>query len=581
MITLQNINSKWDEIKGRLTPETVKMANENGFLETANNWDDLKEYFDDEVQQLFDKFIDRVNKELNDNKPKETKPKASKNTTFKVGDVVMYRGEEWTIESFNGLYEGEVVITKSISNGIRQTMNVSMNDIEKTKKAKAPKAKSRYVKKWFEILSTPPQSPESKFFHCTKFEGGLLKGKAYDENGKITVEETAVAETKIELLRELEAKPMFNKKSKAPKKEFEGEYVETLSPEISFIKRYCNLQGKRVSEVRERVRLLLASLQKAIVEKKIRKTSNYAETIMRIQSNLIKILDSSGTTEINIVNIDELKAMCGKFAVMPNARIVKAYLSIQGKENVKERAKALLKRVENSKDTTGRFNSEMVEIKRSLERYIDNETDTPEISQQTLAGLYGLAGISCKKKELKSGNALGSVEFLSADFNILPFSGKWRQLIGSPSEPFKIMIYGKAGSGKSSCSLQLAQYLATLGKKVLYVADEEKFSYTLQEKMKRYGIAHPNLSIIDKMPTDTTGYNVIFIDSVNSIGYEPEDLRKLDKGQSWVYVFQSTKEGNFRGSQEFEHDVDTSICVENMKAHAIKNRFGGKGEINV
>lgn len=580
MITISNINSKWTEIKGRLNPETVKMASDNGFLESAENWEDLKDFFDDEAKDLLNRFIDRVNKELNDKKPKETKPKASKNTTVKVGDVVMYRGEEWTIENFNGLYEGEVVITKSISNGIRQTMNASMNDIEKTKKAKAPKAKSRYVKKWFEILSTPPQSPESKFFHCTKFEGGLLKGKAYDENGKITVEETAVAETKIELLRELEAKPMFNKKSKAPKKEFEGEYVEILSPEISFIKRYCNLQGKRVSEVRERVRLLLASLQKAIVEKKIRKTSNYADTIMRIQSNLIKLLATPGTTEINIVNIDELKATCGEFAVMPNARIVKAYLSIQGKENVKERAKALMKRVETSKDTTGRFNSEMADIKRSLERYIDGETDTPELSQQTLAGLRGIAGISDKKK-VASGNALGSVEFLATNFKILPFSGKWKQLIGSPSEPFKIMIYGKAGNGKSSCALQLAQYLATLGKRVLYVSDEEKISYTLQEKMKRFNIAHRNLFVIDKMPNDTTSYDVIFIDSVNSIGYEPEDLRKLDKGQSWVYVFQTTKEGNFRGSQEFEHDVDVSIEVEKFKADSIKNRFGGKEEINV
>lgn len=63
--------------------------------------------------------------------------------------------------------------------------------------------------------------------------------------------------------------------------------------------------------------------------------------------------------------------------------------------------------------------------------------------------------------------------------------------------------------------------------------------------------------------------------------HEPEDLRKLDKGQSWVYVFQTTKEGNFRGSQEFEHDVDVSIEVEKFKAHSIKNRFGGKEEINV
>ena len=36
-----------------------------------------------------------------------------------------------------------------------------------------------------------------------------------------------------------------------------------------------------------------------------------------------------------------------------------------------------------------------------------------------------------------------------------------------------------------------------------------------------------------------------------------------------------------RCSQEFEHDVDVSIEVEKFKAHSIKNRFGGKEEINV
>ncbi|MCQ2607734.1 MAG: DNA repair protein RadA [Bacteroidales bacterium] len=450
MITISNINDKWDEIKSKLSSNTVKMATENGFLESAENWEDLKDYFDDEAKELLNNFIARVNKELGTSAPKkETKPKAPKQ----------------------------------------------------------------------------PKTPKQK-------------------------------------------------------KEFSGEYVEILAPEISFIKRYAALHGKKISTVRDRVRSLLASLQKAIVEKKIRKTSVYANMIIAIQSNLIKILNTDGSVSINIMNIDDLKTLYGGFSVMPNARIIKSYLSIQGKENVKEKAKDLLKRIEKSTDTTGRFTTEISNIKHSLEHYIDGSTDTPEISTQTLAGLYGIANTSAKKK-IVSGNALGSIDFLATNFKILPFTGKWKELIGQPSEPFKIMIYGKAGSGKSSCSLQFAQYLAELGKKVLYVADEEKFGYTLQEKMKRFGIAHKNLSIIDKMPSNTSEFDIVFVDSINSIGYEPEDLRKLDKGQSWVYVFQATKEGNFRGSQEFEHDVDTSIVVEDMKAHSVKNRFGGKGEISI
>lgn len=34
-------------------------------------------------------------------------------------------------------------------------------------------------------------------------------------------------------------------------------------------------------------------------------------------------------------------------------------------------------------------------------------------------------------------------------------------------------------------------------------------------------------------------------------------------------------------TEVFEHDVDTSICVENMKVHTIKDRFEGEGEISI
>ncbi|MCR4800696.1 MAG: DNA repair protein RadA [Bacteroidales bacterium] len=458
MITITNINEKWDEINGKLSPDTVKIATDNGFLESAQNWEDLKDFFDDEAKDLLNKFIDRVNKELEANKT-DSEPKAKKESKPQTQ---------------------------------KQT---------KEKAQKQPKAK----------------------------------------------------------------------------KEFSGEYVEALCPELAHIKRYCALNGKKVSEARETARRILASLQKAIVEKKIRKTSPYADEVMKLQSNLIKILDAPGNSEINIQNAEELKTLVKGFAVMPNIRLVKSFIAIQGKENVKEKAKDLLKKIEASKDD--HFKSEIEEIKRSLNKYIDGKSNTPEISAQSLAGLYGLCGIELKG--CKSGSAVGSAEFLSAKFTVLPFTGKYKQLIGRPSEPFRIMIYGKAGSGKSSFALQFAQYIAGLGKKVLFVANEEKFGYTLQEKMRRYNIAHKNLFIVDTMPASIKEYDVVFIDSVNSIGYEPEDLRKLDAKKSFVFIFQCIKDGNFRGSQEFEHDVDTSIVVESFKAKTVKNRFGGNGEVNV
>ena len=61
----------------------------------------------------------------------------------------------------------------------------------------------------------------------------------------------------------------------------------------------------------------------------------------------------------------------------------------------------------------------------------------------------------------------------------------------------------------------------------------------------------------------------------------PEDVNNLPEGKFYVYVFQTTKGGQFRGSQEYLHDVDAEIRVENMTAKAGKNRFGGYEQIDV
>ena len=456
MITISNINEKWEDIKSKLSPNTIKVVNNASFLETAKEWEGLKDYFDEETIDLANRVIKMINDDLS-------------------------KAEE----------------------------------LKKEQEKKTPK---------------PKKEPKAK-----------------------------------------------EPKAKKEKKEFSGEYVESMPIEVAIIQRYSKLNSKSVSKVKDEARKTLNALQKAIIEKKIRKTSSYADIIMKIQKNLISILDAKGSVTIDIENIDTLKEICKDYKVMPNVQLIKSYIAIQGKERVKDKAKSLLAKVEKSSDT--HYQHEFDIIKKSLEDYINDKTDTPEISAQALAGLYGLAGI---ETTYTSGKAVGSQQFLGSVFSPLNFSGKWLKLIGQPSEPFKLMIYGKAGSGKSTLALQFAKYIASSqNKKVLYVAHEEGFSYTLQEKMRRLNLADKNLSIIDTLPNNFNGYDYVFIDSINSLGLEAEDLRKMNKDKSYVYIFQSTKDGNFRGSQEFEHDVDTSILVENMIAVARKNRFGGKESVSV
>ncbi len=101
--------------------------------------------------------------------------------------------------------------------------------------------------------------------------------------------------------------------------------------------------------------------------------------------------------------------------------------------------------------------------------------------------------------------------------------------------------------------------------------------------MKDLQVQHPNLFVSSDMLTDLSGYDFVFIDSVNKMELEPNDLEILKANNptvSFIYVFQTTKNGAFRGSNHFMHDVDIVIEIPE-KGKAIQNgRFNQGGEID-
>lgn len=148
------------------------------------------------------------------------------------------------------------------------------------------------------------------------------------------------------------------------------------------------------------------------------------------------------------------------------------------------------------------------------------------------------------------------------------------------------MFWAKPGMGKSTMSIELSKYFAQqFNVKVLYVAAEEGLSYTLQNKFERLHAFDPNIFIVARLPENISDYDVIVIDSVSSLKMQPADLIRLKRknpDKSFILVFQSTVNGNYRGSKEFEHEVDVSINInENGYAKTMKSRFGGTGSIKV
>ena len=167
---------------------------------------------------------------------------------------------------------------------------------------------------------------------------------------------------------------------------------------------------------------------------------------------------------------------------------------------------------------------------------------------------------------------MSSTDLVNHTYSKYNFSGKWNDFIGQPSKNFHAMIYGRPKQGKSILAVQLAQYLSQNFGKVLYIASEEGFSVTLQKKVAEFAIDNPNLDFANyrdfnqiKEALHVRKYQFVFIDSVNFIKITPEDvedLKSANKNTAFITIQQATKNGNFRGSQEFAHNCDMVIRVE-------------------
>lgn len=371
------------------------------------------------------------------------------------------------------------------------------------------------------------------------------------------------------------------------------QWVERMPEELRFIKRFVNLDGK--TKTKEEVLRFINSLQKAIVEKRIRKTSVYADQIKYVQGRLIEVYnDMRGKIkfELKPETAESLKKLTVGEKVMASIGFIKRYIVMNEKPGMKEKAKSLLdqinRAIEEGKITdSDPYIVEIHELKKNLKAFTTDKTiKLLEIEQATLNGLEGILGCACQNLNGISGkpSLMNSVDFADMEFDTLGFRGKWLELIGDPSSNFTAMVFGKPKMGKSYLCIDFAGYLARNHGRVLYVAKEEGLDMTLQQKLKDKAVAHPNLDVASYLPTSLAKYDFIFLDSVNRLGLKPEDLNRLkaqNRNKSFMFIFQTTKDGNFRGANSFQHDVDVVIEVPEKGKAVQMGRFNQGGEISI
>jgi hypothetical protein len=369
--------------------------------------------------------------------------------------------------------------------------------------------------------------------------------------------------------------------------------VERIPEEIRFIKRYVNLNGK--TKTKEELLRFINSLQKAILEKRIRKASPYSKQVEFIQHNLIDMynkMHSRLRIDIDEKTISEFKALAGGEKVLLSVTYLKKYINLNGKTGIKEKVKALIGQIKKavSKGTITKQDRYAVMLNQAYENLVAYEASKKQtalvIEQQELNGLEGVLGCACQplNRLEKTPVIMNSLDFVNMEFATLGFTGKWRDFIGDPSKNFTAMVYGKPKFGKSYLCIDFAGYLARNHGKVLYVAKEEHLDYTLQEKLRDKNVAHANLTVAAILPDNLSSYDFVFLDSVNKLNLSPEDLNCLriqNTGKSFVFIFQTTKTGNFRGANTFQHDVDVVIEVPERGKAVQMGRFNQGGELDI
>ena len=287
----------------------------------------------------------------------------------------------------------------------------------------------------------------------------------------------------------------------------------------------------------------------------------------------------------------------GKQVELQSVKFIRSYINLQGKIIENKKASNLKTRITNALDQgklTKRdpYWNEIDEIISQLASFIQKNPNHGilKIETRTLNGLEEIAGCDCDINSLEGiarvpdDVIMCSTDVLNLEFQNLAFTGKWREFIGNPSKHFTAMIFGKPKFGKSILAIDFANYLAQNHGTVLYIAKEEGIDEELKQKLMR--MSHPDFMVVGSIPNEEEleRFDFIFFDSVNKLRLTPEYLDQLKDRypeKSFISIFQTTKLGNFRGSNEFQHDVDIVIEVPE-KGLAVQNgRYNQGGTIKV
>ena len=188
-------------------------------------------------------------------------------------------------------------------------------------------------------------------------------------------------------------------------------------------------------------------------------------------------------------------------------------------------------------------------------------------------------------------------KFARKKFITMQFTGKYKDLLGTPECSGSWIIYGDSANGKTTTSLQILKYLTNF-KKCAYVPLEEGVRLSFQQAFNEANLLSvsakfklwPDYTVqdIDQELSKSRAPEIIFIDSLQYLRMNDQSYNELTKFEylellkrhpKTLFIFISHAKNNEpKGALAEAVYYGSHIClwVNEFVVHPKKNRFGGK-----
>lgn len=184
--------------------------------------------------------------------------------------------------------------------------------------------------------------------------------------------------------------------------------------------------------------------------------------------------------------------------------------------------------------------------------------------------------------------ALSISQVLRINHPAITMGGEWGNCVGTIDRHGSVFFWGNSGNGKSTAVLSFCKELSRYGR-VLYLPLEEGYSLSLQNSVRRLGLAdcgsgfqilaRTTFEDLDKRLSKPKSPEFVAIDSLQYLGITYRQYQAFKtKHRNKLLIFISHADGKQpagRAAKSIMYDADLKIWVEGHTAFS-KGRFIGE-----